>query len=229
MSFLPGMSAVAGAAAKAKPPFSLDFLADNGTGTGSTATTQSSTLSFGAVAPAGETRYIVVVGSVIGSATINSVTIGGVTATIVAEGNDANTHAFVAIAAVPAGTSGSVQITLSDTSDVDSGLATYRLMNPKSATPFDTASQAAAGANSVTISLDTVAGGGAVGVAAGLNTATITWTGLTEDFENDVSGSNERCTGAHLSPTTAAAPLSVTAGAASSADLAGASASWEPM
>lgn len=89
--------------------------------------------------------------------TINSVTIGGVSATILVQQGDGNTTTGMAIAAVPTGTSGDVVVTLSGGADAHY-LGVWSATGLASATPVATATSSGngsdAGAQSFTMNTD---------------------------------------------------------------------------
>ena len=115
--------------------------------------------------------------------TISSVTVGGVSASIVAqrtEGSGPSNVSGIAIAAVPSGTSGDVVVTLS-AGAVRAAIQMYRLVG-FSATAHDTVTGAAA-----PLTLDIPANGVAIGcgvVSSG--SASCVWTGITEDHDANV-------------------------------------------
>jgi hypothetical protein len=83
-------------------------------------------------------RYIIVaIGQRNDSRTFTSVTIGGVTATILVQNVDGNTSAGIAIAAVPTGTSGDVVVNLNGTAD-SHYLGVWSATGLASPTPVDT-------------------------------------------------------------------------------------------
>jgi hypothetical protein len=137
-------------------------------------------------------RYIVVgVASRIGAAslTLSSLTVGGVTATIVdqrsatgvASGGTATTLGALAIAAVPTGTTGNVVVNLSATA-LRCVVSMWRFDGLASATAFAAGDSAA---TAPTINLDIPANGAAVGIiTAGYSgSLTASWTGLTEQYD----------------------------------------------
>lgn len=119
-----------------------------------------------------------------GSSTINSVTIGGVTASIVVQINSAADSGFntagIAIAAVPTGTSGDVVVVFS----AGQARATIYLWSSttlESATASDFDSNAA---NDPSVNIDCPANGFIIAVASfSVGTGSTTWTGLTEDYD----------------------------------------------
>ena len=103
-------------------------------------------------------RYIIVGYSTRNdSRTINSVTIGGISATILVQQGDGNTTTGMAIAAVPTGTSGDVVVTLDGTADAHY-LGVWAATGLASATPVATATSSGngsdAGAQSFTMNTD---------------------------------------------------------------------------
>jgi hypothetical protein len=106
-------------------------------------------------------RYIIVaIGQRNDSRTFTSVTIGGVTATILVQQGDGNTTAGIAIAAVPTGTSGTVVVNLSGTAD-SHYLGVWSATGLDSATPVDTGAVSGSGqdAGLNTFNLNTDANG----------------------------------------------------------------------
>ena len=91
------------------------------------------------------------------SRTINSVTIGGISATILVQQRDNNTTSGLAIAAVPTGTSGDVVVTLNGNADAHY-LGVWSATGLASATPVATATSSGngsdAGAQSFTMNTD---------------------------------------------------------------------------
>jgi hypothetical protein len=113
-------------------------------------------------------RYIIVgYGTRNDSRTINSVTIGGVSATILVQQGDGNTTAGIAIAAVPTGTTGDVVVTLNGTAD-SHYLGVWSATGLASPTPVDSAGVGGQGqdAGPNTFNLNTDANGFAILVNA---------------------------------------------------------------
>lgn len=93
-------------------PLTLTFLNNYATETDPDTSSKTFTsVDFGT--PASDRYIIAAVGARNDSGTFSSITIGGVTATIVVQHLDGNTASGIAIAAVPTGTSGNVVINLS--------------------------------------------------------------------------------------------------------------------
>lgn len=106
-------------------------------------------------------RYIIVaLGTRNDSRTFTSVTIGGVTATILVQQRDGNTTAGIAIAAVPTGTSGTVEVNLNGNAD-SHYLGVWSATGLDSATPVDTGTVSGSGqdAGLNTFNLNTDANG----------------------------------------------------------------------
>lgn len=125
------------------------------------------------------------------SPSLTSITIGGITATISKQANDAIGLDIIAIviAAVPTGTSGDVVITTSQTM-ASWDIALYSTTNVGSLIATDTGSSVA---NPLTYDLDI--NGGGIGVAAATSdsgVATATWAGLTERYDDATAGGNDK-------------------------------------
>lgn len=185
--------------------------------------------SFGAVAGAGETRYIAVAsGFHAASAGIlyDSISAGGVAAVDHATATDTRVNATVRSAAVPTGTTGTVSVVLDGGSD---GLAisVFRLIDPASQTASDTASDVTPVSGVLNLNTDIVTGGGAIGATASRDGGLTTWAGLTEVQDVDVI-SNEFMSAAF--GTTAGAPRTITATSADTTpgQYVGCVAAWEP-
>lgn len=173
-------------------------------------------------------RYIIVgigsrdTGS--GAKTVDSVTIGGVTATIVRQAQNATTNSTVgalAIAAVPTGLSGSVVVTFSEQM-LRCGIGVWRIVG-HDPTAHDSDSSTA---TDPTVNLDIPANGSAVGFATTGNTGATTWTGLTESFDGNVDGLDY--TGASDDFVTQQSGLTILANFSATADSVGIFASWGP-
>lgn len=173
---------------------SLSYLSSTGTGTNATSYTFSG-VSFGAEA---SDRIIVIqaAGSTTGTEGFSSVTIGGVSATKIAEQKTANTADITSMwyAEVPSGTTGSVVVVFNSLS-ARCGLGVWRLTGV-TVTPFDfstsldpTGTGAASKANpSASTTIDVEAGGVIIASAYSSNSGTtnpptFAWTGVTENYE----------------------------------------------
>lgn len=173
-------------------------------------------------------RYIIVGVSArgVGAPTLDSVTIGGVSATLVAMARNTVSNLSVttlAVANVPTGTTGDVVVTFS-AGMVRCGIGVFRTtgINP---TPTGTATSVADAPTQST--LDVVAGGFAVAVAhtAGDN-ATTTWTGLTERYDQ-IDAELTPHTGASDDFASTQTDLTITATFTVVSNSAGSFASWE--
>lgn len=121
--------------------------------------------------------------------TVSSITVAGVTATLVVQANSgANaTSAALAIAAVPTGTSGDVVVTYG-AQQVRSEIGMWRAVGIDSATPNDTQSDTTTSGPSVTLDVPI---GFAIGAASnGYADAWGSWTGLTEDYQDPSAEGN---------------------------------------
>jgi len=113
-------------------------------------------------------------------ATINSVTIGGVSATIISQidGTDQNSNVVgYAIAKVPTGTTGNIVVTFA-AGMVRCVISAYRITDLSSTTPYDSATSTA---TDPTGSIDVPAGGFAVANAISNFQGSVSFSGLTED------------------------------------------------
>lgn len=180
------------------PPFFLSvapaaegaFLTTDTSSANSTTYTFSS-LTFGTAAA---DRYIVACFTTRGggsNADIDSVTIGGVTATEVINATALQATVWngtaIFIAAVPSGTSGDVVVTY-NVSTLRCGCSLYRLTGLGSATAHDTASDTTFSGGELTDTID-VPAGGIVIAASGQDSGTTpgyTWTGVTEEYDEAV-------------------------------------------
>ncbi|MCG7984744.1 MAG: hypothetical protein JAY90_18580 [Candidatus Thiodiazotropha lotti] len=168
---------------------------ETATSVSGTTTHTFSSASFG---DANSTRRIVVAVADCFSGIVQSITgmtIGGITATeIIAQLNAISLNTVETViyyADVPTGTTGDIVITWShnmSTSMYGFGISVYRLINAKSMTPTDTASDTT---DPITLDLDIPSGKSVVIAAAGCSAGTgITWTGLSnEDVVYNPSGS----------------------------------------
>ena len=147
-----------------------------------------SSLSFGT--PASGRRLILAIATIsFAGQSLNSVTIGGVTATArVARGGGAhslNGYSYVFDATVPTGASGDIVLNISTTFDLTS-LSLFRAIGLKTAGAYHTN----ANENTGSITVNVPANGFIIAAKASINTTSMTWTGLTRE-RNDHAGSNE--------------------------------------
>lgn len=193
----------------------------------STADTNAYTFSSQSLGDAASDRYIIVtaIARKAGAAfTLSSITIGGVSATIVRQVTNTVTNsdtAAIVIANVPTGTTGDVVVTWS-TTVLRCAIGMWRATSLSSATEHDASTSTAA---DPTYAIDVPAGGFAI--AAGLTAAatTVTWTGLTEKFDSTLE-SFVTYTGASDEFATTQTNLTVTMDFGSSTESAGVFASW---
>lgn len=176
---------------------------------------------------AGAGRYLIVgiLSRKSGAATtINSVTIGGVSATEVVTRQNTSSNCSLAslyIAAVPTGASGDVVVTFAATM-LRCSIQLYSSLDLTNATAYDTDS---AIIDDPTVNLDCPANGFIIGVAASASSTTTTWSGITEDSDAVVE-SALTCTAAHDNFAAQQTGLALTANFASPANCAGVFASW---
>lgn len=174
-------------------------------------------------------RYIIasVTGRAVGTPTLSGVTIGGVTATsVVNQVNTAGGNTSLAalfIAAVPTGTTGDVVASMSG-SFLRCGIGLWAATNLDSATATDSSGSTA---NDPTYAIDVSADGFAIGCAYNADTATASWTNLTEDFDEAVEGAGSRHSGASATFASAQTNLTLTCDWSTSLNAAGAFASWK--
>lgn len=167
-----------------KPPATMT-LTDTSTNTSSSNTHTHSSMSFGDADPS---RYMVIAIAATISSLLTSVTIGGITATLI---DVSGTQCYLYGADVPTGTSGSVVLTVASPGFGQSVVALYSLINLVSTTATDTDTNSTSPvATSVSAN-----GGGFVLAAAFINDVTNTgspaWTGgVTQDTNTlaDVGG-----------------------------------------
>ncbi len=175
-------------------------------------------------------RYIVVciearIGG--GTPTLTDVTIAGITATIVkqqASGAGPRDITAIAIAAVPTGTSGTIDVTFSATM-LRCSISVYRVLGIDGLAAFDTDGSTA---TNPTCNLDIPAGGVAFGsVIAAVNSA-VSWTGLTEDYDTVMASNTTASTASDEFASTQTGLLLVGTFASGGTDPCGAFASWSP-
>lgn len=196
MSFMPGLFP-AGAVAGAGPSLSLVSSAtDLGSGTGGAGDQvyTFSSVSFGAAATDRLLIMAIAGGSTATLTTLQSVTIGGITATIHAQannsGNTRNGHAAVVSASVPTGTSGTIVVTwLVDGVGIpmlDMSYALFRVTGLVSATPTDTATASGAGP---TMNIDRSNNGFIVAAGNAVSASSVTWPSpMVMDLEINTDG-----------------------------------------
>lgn len=166
--------------------------------------------------PAASDRLIVVCSySSGGSApTFSSFTIGGVSATQLADITNTGHRATIWGALVPSGTSGTVSYTLSAGSF--SAISVYAITGIDSLTPDATATGTGA---SIDLSLNVQAGDIVIATGTGIDgTASCTWTGLTEDRDTSLNqgGRLHNFTSASYKALSSATPMTITCAMTSS-------------
>lgn len=156
-------------------------------------TTNSASYTFAAqnIGTATPGRHIIVAVSARAGtpAAATSVTIGGVTASLIEQTNGQG-HAIIAIAAVPSGTTADVVVTLAGTY-ARCAIGMWSADNID-ATPFDTTSSTS---TSPSATIDVEAGGIIIATANAQTASAVTWTAPAEDYEVYVE-TNMTATGA---------------------------------
>jgi hypothetical protein len=123
--------------------------------------------------------HVLVHGGGVGDTTLSSVTVGGVSATINVQASSGQHTSAIATAAVPTGTTGDVVVTFSG-GKARCGIGVYASTGLSSETAVDTDSSTA---DPATATLTSVAGGFVLALAAGDNSSSLTWTNVTEDYD----------------------------------------------
>ncbi len=172
----------------------LSFLQQDGQSTNATIYT----FSAENLGTAAADRYIIIgIGSRgLGSLTLSTVTIGGVSATLVSNNPVVNTNTTITslcLANVPTGTTGDVVITFSGQM-LRCGIGVYRVTGLSSATPTSTGISSA---DAPTANLNINAGGIAIGTASLPRTSNAAWTGITTQDYNFEPEAGFDVTGAH--------------------------------
>lgn len=146
------------------------------------------TLSAASIGAASDGR-VVIVGISYGSdtgQTINSVTIGGVSASIrVQDGIDGGLYAGAGIAAavVPTGTTADIDITFS-ASVAGVGVGVWTATGLSGTTAVDTGSNT----DLTALAITTDAGGFAIAVVTNVDSRSMSWTNITEDYDGAFDG-----------------------------------------
>lgn len=210
--------------------FSLTHV-DNSVSTADASSYSFTSQSFGSVAGANETRYLPV-----GCAAFTIAdpewpvisTIGGIASSdVISTTTESAAKAKIGIAAVPTGTTGTVEITVSGSGASGCGIDVFRLILDE---PTPTAFATSEGSHSsgvVTLSLNIPTGGGAIGIVQSQSGSTTTWVGLTEASDIDIVGSAADFMSGALG-TTAGTPRTITATNADTTptNYVGCAASW---
>jgi len=193
-----------------------------------TSDTNAYTFSSQNLGTAASDRYIIVVAvarKAGASTTLSSISVGGVSATIVkqATNNVSNTDvAGVAIAAVPTGTTGDIVVTWGATM-VRCAIMAYRATGID-ATAYDSDSSLS---GNPSVSLDIPANGFAIGGGLTAASTTTSWTGLTEDADGTLE-SFVTYSSASQSFVSAETGRTITMTFGSSTESVGVFASWGP-
>lgn len=135
-------------------------------------------------------RYIVVAVGVrhTTARTINTVTIAGITATTLVEISGVGQQSCgLYIASVPTGTSGTVAFTLSGAAS-RAGIGVWAITNLVSATPSSTGTSTNTTTTSASVNIP--ANGIVIAANYGVGSSSGTWTNVTEDFDNLLTGPN---------------------------------------
>lgn len=143
-------------------------------------------------AAAGDRHIVAAVALVGGTVTaIDSVTIGGISATIAVQRKNTGSPVVggLAIAAVPTGTTGDV-VTTGDAAAARAGAAVWSVTGLDSATATDTASNDVESANPIDLTIDVVANGlvFAAGCDNSTSAKTSTWSGVNESYDDGPLG-----------------------------------------
>ena len=156
--------------------------------------------------------------------TISSVTVGGVSATIVEQVTNTGTNsdvAGIAIAAVPTGTTGDVVVTFG-AGMVRAAISLYRATGLDSATASQSLNSTA---SAPAVNLDIPVNGFAIGAGITAASSTATWSGLTEDYDTTLE-SFVTVTSAHDVFTDGATDEAISITFGSSNEPAGVFAAW---
>jgi hypothetical protein len=138
-------------------------------------------ITFGAVAGDRVLVAVITAGGM-ASGTIDSVTIGGVSAPVRVQAASGQVAVGIASAVVPTGTSGDVAVTFSESPE-EMSVALWSITGADSAIPRDTDSRTTAGA----LTLDCLDGGAVIGGNTNLSNRTTTWADATEQYDAGVT------------------------------------------
>jgi hypothetical protein len=194
------------------------------------------TFSGASLGAAGASRIIIVTVNFVTNAvnrTIGSVTVGGNTCTsittVYANPGDGFGSGIFAVQ-LEAGTTGDVVVTLSDALGANRalGVSVFRMVGRDSVSANATNTDTATSTGALTLSVNTLAAGGAVGCAQFFNNVTTTWAGLTEVRDTAFAGASYVIiTSAFAETAGASSPLTITATpSGASVQATGAAASW---
>ena len=164
----------------------VDFLQN----TGDTADNSTYTFASQNLGTANDERYIVVAAMARKSGAglnLSSVTIGGVSATIVKQQTNSTTNSNcvgIAMAKVPTGTSGNIVVTW-DNSVNRCAIGVWRVLGVSGVTAYDTDGSTA---DDPSVNIDCEARGVIFGASITATTGTTTWTGIDENFDATLEG-----------------------------------------
>lgn len=153
-----------------------------------------------------------------GGKTIDSVTIGGVTATQLAlatSGDSAQTtHASLWSANIPNGTTATIVVTWT-TAMTRCGIDVYRVANAKT-TAYDTATDITITSNAESASISQIAGGAAIGLFATSSGTlrTTAWTNMTEQTDRELESQKAASSAMATASSTGAVTVTATANGA---------------
>lgn len=155
----------------------------------------------------------------------DSMTIGGITASLELTGGSGARPMQFWVARVPTGTTGTIVVSRSAGTMVGSSINVYAAYDLTSDTPFATA--AADGTTTLDLSLNAPGGGIVIGFGRAVNAAsrTFTWSGLTED-QDGAGDTGNWVTTASASKVAAATPRAVSVTVSAGTCL-GIAASWQ--
>jgi hypothetical protein len=188
-AFMPGITPVIAGAAAGK---TIEFLGTS-ISTSNLTTYSFTSLDFGA---AQDDRYIIGIPvSGTASRTLNSATIGGVTARIVVQlsaGGASNRQAGIIIANLPTGTSGTIAVTWNN-GCAHCAIGWWRAtgLSSEVESDFDSSS-----ADPGSVTIDTLAGGIAVAGMISASGGTFSWTGASERYDQAIGENSSVHTGA---------------------------------
>ncbi len=126
-------------------------------------------------------RKVVVCAAAAGTVTINTVTVGGISATTVAERASGVTFGEIWEAAVPTGATADIVVTHSGATN-RSGIGVFAVYGAKATAGATTTSTA----DPLNINKNVSSGGVIIGMGTDQSTSTYSWTGLTEAYDEIV-------------------------------------------
>ncbi len=175
-------------------------------------------------------RRVVVAVALQGSApaTLDSATIGGVTADILVQTTNNDITSALIMASIPFGTTADIVVNYS-ASQVRGGIQAYRMIG-FDATPFDTAFDNTPASGVLDLDLNVLDNGAVIATSDGAGAGTMTWIGVKEDYDFDLN-TQENFSGGSAFPASAATPLTLTATCIDTtpAQLCGVAVSFRPI